>query len=46
MLVTDKYERNINLADGRAEIKLEKVKFAYVKALKGKRITAKSFEIQ
>lgn len=41
-LVTDKCERNINLADGRAEIKLEKVKFAYVKALKGKRITAVS----
>lgn len=42
VLVTDKCERNINLADGRAEIKLEKVKFAYVKALKGKRITAVS----
>lgn len=41
-LVTDKGERKINLSDGRSEIKLEKVKFAYVKALKGKRITAVS----
>lgn len=34
VLVTDKGERKINLIDGKAEIKLEKVKFAYVKALK------------
>lgn len=43
-LVTDKGERSIKLTQGRAEIKLEKVKFAYVKAKKGfgkmKRITA------
>lgn len=45
-LVTDKGERSIKLTQGRAEIKLEKVKFAYVKAQKGfgkmKRITAVS----
>lgn len=46
VLVTDKGERSIDLVDGKAEIKLEKVKFAYVKALKGfgkaKKITAVS----
>ncbi|MGN1329191.1 MAG: CehA/McbA family metallohydrolase, partial [Eubacterium sp.] len=34
VLVTDKGEGRIKLADGRVEINLEKVKFAYVKALK------------
>lgn len=46
VLVTDRGEKSIKLIGGRAEIKLEKVKFAYVKALKGigtsKRITSVS----
>ncbi|MGN0528739.1 MAG: CehA/McbA family metallohydrolase [Eubacterium sp.] len=41
-LVTDKGERKINLTGGKAEIQLERVKFIYAKALRGKRITAVS----
>lgn len=44
ILVTDKGEKSVKLSGGKTEIKLEKVKFAYVKAVKGfgktKRITA------
>lgn len=45
-VVTDRGEKAVRLTDGKAIIKLEKVKFAYVKAFKGigsaKRITAVS----
>ena len=39
-LVTDKGERKIRLTDGKAEIKLENVKFVYAKALNKKKIRA------
>lgn len=35
VLVTDKGEKSIKLDNGKAEVKLEKVSFAYIKALKG-----------